>query len=114
MPRLNKFRVRIETGDKGMEEPVRFCFNSHRLPLEDVSGGTETGEVLEGGYEVNSVTHSMTLVGPDKGEWSLKKVTVDFECENTPPYSVEFPAVELDETSEMDIWQDPPLPTFDV
>jgi hypothetical protein len=56
----------------------------------------------------------MTLVGPDKGEWSLKKVTVDFECENTPPYSVEFPAVELDETSEMDIWQDPPLPTFDV
>ena len=114
MPRLNKFRVRVETGDKGMQEPVRFSFNSHLLPLEDLSGGTKPGETLEGGYDVNSVAHSMSLVGPEKGTWSLRKVIVDFEVENIAAYSVEFPAVELDETTELDIWKDPPLPTFDV
>ena len=97
-----------------MEEPARFSFNSHLLPLEDFSGGTNPGEICEGGYEVRSVAHSMALVGPDKGEWSLKKITVDFECENTPPHSAEFPAVELNDTTELDIWKDPPLPTFDV
>ena len=114
MPRLNKFKVRVETGDKGIEEPVRFNFNNHRLLFDDVSGGTKPGEIFEGGYEVRSVAHSMSLVGPDKGEWSLKKIIVDFDCENTPPYSVEFPSTELDGTTELDIWKDPPLPTFDV
>ena len=114
MPRLNKFRVKVETGDKGIDEPVRFNFNNHLLPLEDIVGGTQPGEFFEGGFEVRSVPHSMALVGPDKGEWSLKKVIVDFECENTPPYSVEFPELELNDTTELDIWKDPPLPTFDV
>ena len=82
MPRLNKFRVRIETGDKGVEEPIRFNFNSHLLPLEDVSGGTQAGEVFEGGYEVRSVAHSMALVGPDKGEWSIKKIDKSVKLKN--------------------------------
>jgi len=43
----------------------------------------------------------------------LRKVIVDYECENAPPYSVEFGEVKLDETTELDIWKDPPLPTFD-
>ena len=79
MPKLNKFKIYIETGNKGMEEPARFCFNSHVLPLEALSGGTKPGEILEGGYDVNSVAHSMTLVGPEKGTWSLQKIKVDFE-----------------------------------
>ena len=66
------------------------------------------------GYDINSVAHSMTLVGPEKGTWSVKKIKVDFEVENTPPYSVEYSAVELDETTELNIWKDPPLETFDV
>jgi hypothetical protein len=73
MPKLNKFWIQIQTGSEGIEEPARFCFNSHVLPLEELSGGT-----------------------------------------NTPPYSVEYPAVELGETTELNIWKDPPLPTFDV
>ncbi len=114
MPKLNKFRILIETGSKGIDEPARFSFNSHVLPFEDLSGGTKPGEILEGGYTVSSMAHSMALVGPEKGAWSVKKIKVDFECENTPPYSVEYPAVELDETTELNIWKDPPLPTFDV
>ena len=114
MPKLNKFKIYIETGSNGIEEPARFCFNSHVLPLDDLSGGTKPGETLEGGYDINSVAHSMTLVGPEKGTWSVKKIKVDFEVENTPPYSVEYSAVELDETNELNIWKDPPLATFDV
>ena len=114
MPKLNKFKIYIETGNKGIEEPARFCFNSHVLPLEELSGGTKPGETHEGGFDIRSVAHSMTLVGPEKGTWSLRKVIVDFEVENIAAYSVEFPAVELDETTELDIWKDPPLPTFDV
>ncbi len=114
MPKLNKFKIYIETGSNGIEEPARFCFNSHVLPLEDLSGGTKPGETLEGGYDINSVAHSMTLVGPEKGTWSVKKIKVDFEVENTPSYSVEYSAVELDETTELNIWKDPPLETFDV
>ena len=114
MPKLNKFKIYIETGSNGIEEPARFCFNNHVLPLEDLSGGTKPGETLEGGYDINSVAHSMTLVGPEKGTWSVKKIKVDFEVENTPPYSVEYSAVELDETNELNIWKDPPLATFDV
>ena len=102
MPKLNKFRIHIQTGSNGIEEPARFCFNSHVLPLEGLSGGTKPGETLEGGYDVHSVAHSMTLVGPEKGTWSLEKIKVDFECENTPPYSVEYPAVDIDETCLLD------------
>lgn len=114
MPKLTKFKIKIETGNKGMEEPARFSFNSHILPLEELTGGTNPGETLEGGYSVNSMAHSMALVGPENGTWSIQKIKVDFECENTPPYSVEYSAVELDESIELDIWKDPPLSTFDV
>ena len=113
MPKLNQFKIRIETGNPGMEGLVLFNINSHQIPFENVSGGTGAGEVFEGGFEVNSFAHSLALVGPKKGEWLLRKVTVDYECENAPPYSVEFGEVKLDETTELDIWKDPPLPTFD-
>ncbi|MCH8156866.1 MAG: helicase [Nitrospinae bacterium] len=113
MPKLNQFKIRIETGGQGTEGPIRFSINSHQLPLESVSGGTGAEEVFEGGYSVNSFAHSLSLVGPEKGEWSLRKVKVDYDCENTAPYSVEFGEVTLDESTELDIWKDPPLPTFD-
>ncbi len=73
MPKLNKFRIQIQTGSEGIEEPARFCFNSHVLPLEELSGGTKPGETLEGGYDVNSVAHSMTLVGPERERGPSKR-----------------------------------------
>ncbi|MCH2391025.1 MAG: helicase, partial [Nitrospinales bacterium] len=76
MPKLNKFRIQIQTGSEGIEEPARFCFNSHVLPLEELSGGTKAGEILEGGYAVSSLDHSMTLVGPEKGTCSIQKIKV--------------------------------------
>lgn len=114
MPRLNTFKVTVETGDQGTPGPVQFCFNNHTLPFANVKGGTAAGETFEGDFEVNSFPHSLTLVGPEKGEWKLNKITVDYNCENLPPYSVTFDALTLDETNQANIWQDPPLPSFEV
>ncbi|QPJ65762.1 MAG: helicase [Candidatus Nitrohelix vancouverensis] len=114
MPKLNKFKVTVETGDKGTEGPIHFCINNHKVPFEEVKGSTAPGETFEGEFEVNSFAHSLTLVGPEKGEWEIKKMKVDFEPDLNEPYAVTFGAVTLDETTEVNIWKDPPLPVFDV
>ncbi len=114
MPRVNNFKVKIETGDTGTTDTAQFNFNNHKLPFDDPKGGTGAGETFEGGFEVNSFAHSLSLVGPEKGSWHIKGITVDYDCADTPPYTVRFGEVTLDETTEVDIWQDPPLPAFDV
>lgn len=114
MPRLNTFKVTIETGEQGTPGPVQFSFNNHTLPFANVQGGTAAGETFEGDFEVNSFAHSLTLVGPEQGEWQLNKITVDYHCENLPPYSVTFDTLALDATNQVNIWQDPPLPSFEV
>lgn len=114
MPKLNSFKVKIETGDQGTPGPILFSINRHNVPFENVTGNTEAGESFEGGFEVNSFAHSLTLVGPEKGEWRIKKISVDFDCEGTQPYSVTYGEVTLDETSQANLWQDPPQPVFDV
>lgn len=114
MPKLNNFKVKIETGDQGTQGPVQFNINNHTLPFENPTGETGAGGVFEGGFNVNSFAHSLTLVGPEEGQWHIKRVQVDFDCESVKPYSVTFGEVTLDDASQLDIWQDPPLPTFDV
>ena len=97
-----------------MSEPVKFSINGHSLPFVGAQGGTESGQVFEGGYDVNSFAHSLTIVGPEKGQWNIKKMTIDYKSEGIEPYSVTFGEAMLDETNEVNIWKDPPLPVFDV
>ncbi len=114
MPKLNSFNIKIVTGDQGMDEPVQFSINSHMVPFENVQGGTGAGQTFEGDFEVNSFAHSLALVGPKKGAWNIREMEVAFNSENTEPYSVRYGEVTLDETNEVNLWQDPPLKTFDV
>ncbi len=114
MPKLNRFKLEIQTGDTGTEGPVQFTINNHKLPLEETEGGVGPQETFSGGFEIRSFAHSLTLVGPEKGEWEIEKMKVDFECEHTDPYSVTFGPVKLDETTEVNIWRDPPQPVWDV
>ena len=95
-------------------EPVTFEFNSHELPFENASGGTGPQEVFEGDFAPNSFAHSVVLVGPNDGEWAIDGFTVDYEVVGDDPYSVSFGAVTLDSGTSVNIWQDPPLKTFDV
>ena len=114
MPRLINFDVKITTGPQGHEEAVRCCINGHTMPLTNVEGGAKTGEVLTGGFTVNSFVHSLTIVGPDSGEWDIESITVSFECADTEPYTADFGAVSLDETNAVNIWVDPQLSVFYV
>ena len=114
MPKLNRFRIQIETGTTGGLQPVHFTINNHKLPLEGTEGGVGPGETFSGGFEVGSFAHSLTLVGPESGHWNIQKIKVDYECEQVPHYSAIFGEVTLDEATEVNIWRDPPLPTWDV
>ena len=114
MPKLNSFKVKIETGGQGTSGPVLFSINRHNVPFENVTGTTDAGEVFEGEYAINSFAHSLTLVGPEKGQWDIKKISVEFVCENIKPYSVTYGEVSLNEASQVNLWQDPPQPVFDV
>ncbi len=114
MPKLNKFKVEIETGEAGTDLPVHFTINNHKIPFENTQGGVGPGETFSGDYEIRSFAHSLTLVGPESGNWVIRKIKVDYELEYTEPYSLVFDEVTLDETTEVNIWQDPPLPAWDV
>jgi hypothetical protein len=114
MPKLNRFTIEVETGEIGADLPVHFTINNHKMPLEDTQGGVGPTQIFSGGFEIGSFVHSLTLVGPETGQWDICKMTVGYDCEHTPPYSVTFDAFKLDETTEVNIWQDPPLPTWDV
>ena len=114
MPKVNTFKVKVQTGPQGMSEPVRFNFNNHIMPFENVTGSTGAGETFEGSFEVNSFAHSLTLIGPQSGKWGIEKITVEYDCENEKPYTVMFGGVNLDESTEVNIWQDPPVLAFDV
>lgn len=114
MPKLNTFKVRIETGESGMQDAVKFNINGFSLPFENGVGGTAQGQTFEASYDINSFPHSLTLVGPESGKWNIKKLAVDYKCADSEPYSILFGGVTLDETSEVNIWQEPPMPSFDV
>jgi len=114
MPKVNTFKVKVLTGPQSMSEPVHFNFNNHNMPFKNVKGSTEAGETFEGSFEVNSFAHSLTLIGPQSGKWGIEKITVEYDCENEKPYTVQFGGVNLDEATEVNIWQDPPVLAFDV
>ena len=114
MPKVNRFKVKVQTGPQGMSEPVHFNFNNHKLEFENVIGSAESGKSFEGDFEVNGFAHSLTLVGPQSGKWEVEKIFVEYDCENEKPYIVQFGSVTLDDTTEVNIWQDPPVPAFDV
>ena len=42
MPRVNTFKIKVQTGQQGMSEPVLFNFNNHKLPFENVVGSAES------------------------------------------------------------------------
>ena len=114
MPKVNSFKVKVQSGQQGMSEPVHFNFNNHKLVSENATGSAESGKVFEGSFEVNSFAHSLTLVGPESGKWDIETISIDYDCENEQPYTVNLGAVTLDETTEVNMWQDLPVPSFDV
>lgn len=118
MPRLESMNVAIRTGKIGMASPVLVSFNGFIVPLEEPEGGTAPDELYQGALSPNSVPHVLTLLGPERGEWEIAEVVVEYTPEGEVPYTVTFGSAErpirLDETNQLQIWAERPLPTFDV
>lgn len=115
MPRLNVFKMKIKTGARGHAGPVpEFKMNGHQMPLGNFEGSAAAGGECSGGFQPYSFAHSLTLAGPPSGEWDIERIEIAFEVANEQPYSAIFDKVTLDENSELNLWQEPPLPTFDV
>lgn len=115
MPRLNTFKLKIKTGERGFTgQAPEFKMNGHRMPLGNFEGSAAPGGECSGGFQPYSFAHSLTLVGPTSGEWDIERIDVSYEVANEPPYSAIFGKVTLDPDTELNLWQEPPLPTFDV
>lgn len=115
MPRLNAFKIKIETGERGRAEPPKFKINGHAMVLEKQGGdGVGPGQTFEGGFAPRSFAHSLVLEGPPSGAWDIRRVEMTYDCDGDEPYRAVFAPVTLDETTDLNIWQEKPLPTFDV
>lgn len=116
MARLNTIKLEIKTGEsRGPEEPL-LNINGFPLSFSKKEGGTGPGETLKATANPGSFPHGLALVGPDEGEapWDIESVTATYDCQNMEPYTVHMGAVTLDDESNLNVWQEPPAPTFDV
>lgn len=114
MPKLNSFTIRIRTGSQGREDLPKFKINGFPLGFTDVSGGVGPGESCDGNGHPQSVAHSLILCGPEKGTWSIEETEVTYCLAGEEPYTIHFGPVCLDDQSDMNLWQERPLPVFDV
>ncbi|MGE4160028.1 MAG: helicase [Planctomycetota bacterium] len=113
MPRLNSFKVGIDTGDQGPGTPPKFRFNGHEFELNDFSGSTAPGQACQGNFMPRSFVHAFTLIGPEKGTWNIQKVAIDFETDDGP-LKVEIGPAELDAATELNLWYPKPPEAFAV
>jgi hypothetical protein len=116
MPKLDSFTLEIKTGERrGPEKPI-FNINGFPLEFEEMTGGTGAGETLKATGSVFSFPHALALIGPSEGSapWDIESVRATYQCANVEPYTVHMGAATLDDESNLNIWHEPPPPTFDV
>jgi hypothetical protein len=113
MAKVRRVSVDISTGERGHGEPVVLEFNSHPLLLRPIEGSTTSGARFVGQFEPDSVAHSVTLRGPEVGTWDIVRAVVTYTT-GTTTYNVEFDSFELGPETSANIWEDEPLPSWDV
>lgn len=113
MPRVARLQLTITTGESGRVGPVILAFNSHPIPLLDAAGGCGAGETLTATLHPASFAHSVWLEGPDAGVWDIQSVEVTYDS-GSGPWTVRFGAARLDDQTSLDIWEERPLPVWDV
>ncbi len=116
MPKLDAFTLEITTGKRSGPEKPGFNINGFPLDFDDIDGGTGSGESFCAKGSPQSFPHALALIGPAEGQepWDIESATVTYHCSGMDEYTVHLGAVELDDESNLNIWHEPPLPTFDV
>lgn len=116
MPKLDTFTLEIKTGERAGPDTPMFNINGFPLEFDEVEGSTEPGEVLKATGNPYSFPHALALMGPDEGAepWDIESIRATYHCANLEPYTVRLGSVTLDDESNLNIWYEPPPPTFDV
>jgi hypothetical protein len=116
MPKLTQFKLEIKTGNSPGPESPQFSINGFPLEFDETEGSTEAGETLTAIGSPNSFPHSLVLIGPENGSpnWDIESVLAIYECDKMDPYEVRMGAISLDDNANLNVWHEPPLPTFDV
>ena len=111
--KILRLELELKTGERGRSDLPQLEFNGHSIALSGVKGGCASAETLVGFIRPGSVAHTIRLVGPETGAWDIESMRVDYEGE-TGSWTVEFAPFSLDDESSADIFELPPLPTWDV
>lgn len=114
MPRLQSFEVKVVTGANGLSGAPQYSINGFTLDFDEAKGGCGPNETLEAVGMPDSYPHSLVLRGPESGVWSIDGLTVTYNLAGETPYTLRFGPVELDNESDLNIWQPRPAPAFDV
>jgi len=114
MPRLETFSLTIKTGAQGLGKPPKYAINGFPLEFEEAKGGTGPGETIELTGSPQSFPHSLTLAGPEEGEWEIAEIQARYECAGSEPYTVRLGHVVLDDSADLNIWHQRPERVFDV
>jgi hypothetical protein len=120
MPRLNKFEIEIKSGKSAHHGPILYRFNGFEFPLEpkpnvDENLDAGTNPIFRGiSKDLDSMIHTMTLVGPESGEWEIEEFKVTYHLMDGEPFSMNFGKITLNESNMVNIWKGQPLPSFEV
>ena len=114
MPRLDTFEIKIRTGDSGLNAAPKYGINGFPLEFDESSGGTGAGETFVAKGEPQSFPHSLTLIGPEQGEWRIEGAEITYQCANETPYTVRLGGVTLDHRSDLNLWHPRPPQVIDV
>ncbi len=116
MPKLDSFTLEIKTGAKAGPEIPSFAINGFPLEFDSAEGNTQPGETIVLTGSPNSYPHSLVVIGPQNGQpaWDIESITATYDCSLMEPYTIRMGAVTLDDESNLNFWNEPPLPVFDV
>ncbi|PCJ61198.1 MAG: helicase [Candidatus Hydrogenedentota bacterium] len=116
MPKLDTFTLEIKTGAKPGPEVPHFEINGFPLEFDEREGTTEAGGTIVLKGFPHSFPHSLALTGPEEGKesWEIASILATYECGAMEPYEIRMGAVTLGDDNDLNIWHEPPLPTFDV
>lgn len=114
MPKLESFTLEVKTGKRSGPATPKFNINGFPLEFDEVEGVAEAGQTLRLTGSPQSFPHTLTLMGPEEGAWDIESVVVEYNCMGEEPYTIRMGPVSLDDESDLNIWYERPLQTFDV
>jgi hypothetical protein len=103
MPRLQTLHLAVHTGGVGTSTPVRIRINGFTVPVKPISGDTGPRMRWEGKADINSVVHSLELLGPTSGQWGIAELVATFHT-SEGQHAHTLRELTLGEQQALNIW----------